>query len=161
MCLIIIQKLCHNTKHEMNIYLYLLKNLRSEENDFRGHGPSKSFVIREYLNWYLLYQSTNFPLSGRYIKIIPVSVAISSKKIPSRGKTVNAYLMLMRIVMMLVFLLKCFSTLSPFQYQIKECQETRQLYQAIAFHQKAIKTIICYYRLYRKSFKTSNLLTRA
>lgn len=64
----------------MNIYLYLLKNLRSKENDFRGHRPSKSFVMREYLNWYLLYQSINFPLSGRYIKIIPRSLAPLPKR---------------------------------------------------------------------------------
>lgn len=140
MCLIIIQKLCHNTKHEMNIYLYLLKNLRSKENDFRGHRPSKSFVMREYLNWYLLYQSINFPLSGRYIKIIPRSLAPLPKRYLLQEK--QSILMLMKIVMKLVFLLKCFSTLPPFQYQIKECQETTQLYQAIAFHQKAIKTII-------------------
>lgn len=44
--------------------------------------------------------------------------------------------------MMLVFLLKPFSTLYSFPYQMKECQETRQLYQAIPFHWKAIKTII-------------------
>lgn len=50
--------------------------------------------------------------------------------------------MLMRVVMRLVFLLKRFSTLYPFRYQIKERQEIRQLYQAIPFHQKAIKTII-------------------
>lgn len=63
----------------MKICIYLLRTWRCEKNDLRAHRSSQSAIIREYLNWHLLYHSINFSLSGRCIKIIAVSLAHPKK----------------------------------------------------------------------------------